>query len=246
MLDLSWLENPAAAWVIPDPLDLTFEGFAPEAFGVLDRLREHPHIEQYRKEKEGIQRFITGPFKQFRDDLVVNWVLPNRLGFETEKNVFSRLLKNDFGAGGCHHHLWMAFYRHGRRRLTDAQLAPCITPNGFTLGLFIGGYMTDLLKQAKANMAVDPARFLDLLNPLLHDKKWKFCIYQGQAKTLFPDPLERLPGELAKATGLFIRSYMCREEVLDAGAGLVRWSLDRLGYLWPIYQFMLRDERTVR
>ena len=139
MSDFNMTKEPlpdaeADAWIVPEPLDLTFEGFAPEAFAILERLRDEPHIAQYRKEKAGIKRYITEPFKRFRDDLVVNWVLPNRLDFETEKNVFSRLLKNDFGAGGCHHHLWMAFYRPGRRRLTDVQLAPCITPDGFTMG----------------------------------------------------------------------------------------------------------------
>ena len=241
---LAWLETPADQWFIPDPLDLTFEGFTPEAFAILDRLRDQPHIEQYRKEKGGIKQHITEPFKRFRDDLVVNWVLPNRLDFETEKNVFSRLLMNDFGAGGCHHHLWMAFYRPGRRRLTDAQLAPCITPNGFTLGLFVGGYMKDLLKQAKANIAAEPARFLGLLNPLLQDEKWKFCIYQSQAKTLSPGPLATPPDELSKATGIFIRSYICRDDALAVGEGLVQWTLDRLGDLWPLYQFILHDAGT--
>ena len=193
--DAPWrasMEDDAAAWFIPDPLDLSFEGFAPEAFAILERLRAEPHIEQYRKEKDGIKRYITEPFKRFRDDLVVNWVLPNRLDFETEKNVFSRLLKNDFGAGGCHSHLWMAFYRTGRRRLTDAQLAPCITPDGFTTGLFIGAYMTDLLKQAKHNIAADPARFLGLINPLLQ-VKIKFAYYEGggkqQRRIVYTEPL---------------------------------------------------------
>ena len=236
-----WMEKPADQWVLPDPLDLTFEGFAPEAFALLDRLREHPHIEQYRKEKEGIQRYITGPFKRFRDDLVVNWVLPNRLDFETEKNVFSRLLKNDFGAGGCHHHLWMSFYRPSRRRLTDVQLSHSITPNGFTTGLFVGDYAKDLLQQAKDRIAAEPGRFLDLINPLLQSKK--MCIYhspRGQkTRTFYEAPLDALPPELSKATGFFIRCYLCREEAVTVEGGLVRWALERLRHLWPLYQFML-------
>ncbi len=52
---------PAEKLVIADPLDLTFEGFSPEAFALLERLRQHPHIEQYRKEKEGVRRYLREP-----------------------------------------------------------------------------------------------------------------------------------------------------------------------------------------
>ncbi len=242
------MEKPADQWVLPDPLDLTFEGFAPEAFALLERLREHPHIEQYRTEKEGIQRYITGPFKRFRDDLVVNWVLPNRLDFETEKNVFSRLLKNDFGAGGCHHHLWMSFYRPSRRRLTDVQLSHSITPNGFTTGLFVGDYAKELLQQAKDRIAAEPGRFLDLINPLLQSKK--MCIYhspRGQkTRAFYEASLDALPSELSKASGFYLRGYVCREEVFVLKRGLVRVALEALRRLWPVYRFILADEALTR
>ena len=38
--DAPWrasMEDDAAAWFIPDPLDLSFEGFAPEAFAIQDK-----------------------------------------------------------------------------------------------------------------------------------------------------------------------------------------------------------------
>ncbi len=239
------MEVPAAAWFIPDPLDLSFVGFAPEAFAILERLRAAPHIEQYRKEKDGVKRYITEPFKRFRDDLVVNWVLPNRLDFETEKNVFSRLLKNDFGAGGCHSHLWMSFYRPERRRLTDAQLAPCITPDGFTTGLFVGAYMKDLIKQAKANIAADPARFLAILNPLLQDKNWTFSYHYGtgaqKRNAVHIAPLNTLPNDLPKADGLWIRHYTCRDDVVAMQGDLVGWTIATMRALWAVYGFVLGD-----
>ena len=59
---------------------------------MLDRLRDEPHIDQYKSEKPGVTDHLKAPFRRYRDDLVVNWVLPNRLDFETERYVFSRLL----------------------------------------------------------------------------------------------------------------------------------------------------------
>ena len=235
-------DTDADAWIIPEPLDLTFEGFAPEAFAILERLRAAPHIEQYRKEKAGIKRYITQPFKHFRDDLVVNWVLPNRLDFETEKNVFSRLLMNDFGAGGCHSHLWMAFYRPERRRLTDIQLAPCITPDGFTTGLFVGAYMKDLIKQTQVNIAAEPDRFLAIVNPLLQRKKmgYEYGVGEQRRKVIHTEPLDTLPDDIHKANGIWIRHYVRRDEVLAMRGALVGWTIETLRALWPVYRFMLK------
>jgi len=232
-------ESKAEDWFFPEPLDVGFAGFEPEAFAILERLRDAPHIEQYRTEKDGIRRCLTEPFKRFRDDLAVNWVLPNRLPFETEKNVFSRLLKNDFGAGGCHHHLWMAFYRPGHRRLTDVQLSHSITPNGFATGLFVGDYAKDWLLVAKQRITAQPACFLATANALLQEPDWKGGLYHRegkQAKVFFNDPLEEPPELLSRATGLFLRRYACRDEVLQWQGGLVRWALGTLQDLWPLYR----------
>lgn len=231
---------------IPDRLDLSFEGFSTEAFSILERLRAHPHIEQYRKEKDGVRAYITAQFKRYRDDLAVNWVLRNGLDFETEKNVFSRLLKNDFGAGGCHHHLWMAFYRPPRRRLTDAQLSHSISPDGFTVGLYLGDGAKGLFRPAKARMAAEPATFLALLNPLLQRDGARFYFYAGtgtsRAKEVYERPLDAVPQALAKAKGVWIRRLFERDDVLRWQGDLVRHALEELHALWPLYRFLVRPE----
>lgn len=237
----SILDTPAADLEVPEALDLSFEGFQEEAFAILERLRAHPHIEQYRQEKPGIKRFIKEPFKRYRDDLVVNWVLPNRLDFETEKNVFSRLLKNDFGAGGCHHHFWMAFYRPGRRRLTDVQLSHSIRPDGFEVGLFVGGYMKALLRRAKDNIATAPERFLDLVNPLLQSNTLNYRYGTGAQRTLrvVDEPLDAVPDDLDRADAIWIRRRFPRDAVLAWEGRLVRHALGALHDVWPLYRFLL-------
>lgn len=224
-------------------MDLTFEGFGEEAFAILERLREEPHIEQYRKEKEDVATYLKAPFKRFRDDLAVNWVIPNRLPYETEKNVFSRLLKNDFGAGGCHHHLWMSFYRPGRRRLTDVQLSHSIRPGGFDTGLFVGAYAKDLLKEAVDHVQAEPSHFLALVNPLLQEKNWKLAFSYGsgdrKVRRIQENPFTALPDDIGKATGLWMRCFAERNAVLQMEGALVRWALETLHRLWPLYQFVL-------
>ncbi len=225
-------------FLTPERLDLRFHGFTPEGFAVLDRLREHPHIEQYRAEKEAIRAFVTEPFKAYRDDLVVNWVLPNHLPFETEKNVFSRLLKNDFGAGGCHHHLWMAFYRLPRRRLSDVQLSHSLYPDGFVFGLYMGEYAKGLFRQAQARMFDTPDRALNLLNGLIargYTFTYAPTVTKSLASPTFTEPLVALPDDLARARGMWVRRKIERDDVLAVGSDLVRHAIEAQAELWPLY-----------
>lgn len=241
------VQQPVDQMTRPAPLDLEFEGWSVEAFELLDRLRAHPHIEQYRKEKPGVYEYVKDPFKRYRNDLVVNWVLPNRLDFETEKNVFARLLKNDFGAGGCKDNLWMSFYRPGRKRLKDVQISHNISPDGFDVGLFVGGYAEDLLAQAQARIERSPERFLALVNPLLDADGWRFYFRTGSGKSkqkhTFEAPLDAVPGDVQRANDLFVRRSFPREQVLDGGPQLVAHALDAVMAVWPLYRFYLSGAR---
>lgn len=231
--------------VRPDELDLTFEGWSLEVFEMLDRLRAEPHIDQYEKEKPGVTEHLKDPFRRYRDDLVVNWVLPNRLGFETEKHVFSRLLKNDFGAGGCHDHLWMSFYRPETRRLEDVQITHRVWPEGFAVGVYVGAYATDLLLQAKARIEQAPVTYLDLVNPLLERDDWRFYTHRGsgtnETQDVYTEPLDAVPESVQGAEGIYVRHYISRDETLALGSSLVDRALDLVFDVWPIYRFYLPD-----
>ena len=229
-------------FVHPEPLDLSFEGFGTEAFAVLERLRQEPHVEQYRKEKDALRRFVTEPFKRYRDDLVVNWVLPNRLPFETEKNVFSRILKNDFGAGGAHHHLWMAFYRSPLKRLTDIQLSHSIYPDQFTCGLYIGAYAKGLFAAAHKRMMTEEGEALRLLNDLIRQGyvfRFASRVRGREADPRFDTSLNAMPAEFSKAQGIWVRRAFSQADVLAWGPHLIRYTLEAQAALWPLYRFWL-------
>ncbi len=240
---------PAEELVIPDPLDLSFEGWRPEAFDLLERLRQEPHIGQYRKERDAgrLDAFVKEPFKRYRDDLALNFVFPNRLAFETEKNVFSRLLKNDFGAGGCHHHKWMAFYRPGLKRLKDVQLSHSLSPEGMDVGCYIGAYMKALLARAKKRVAEEPERFLGLVNPLLEKEGWRFYFYRGsgkgKARHAFTAPLEEVPEAIERADGIGLWRRFERAEVVEARSAFVGQALEAVIAVWPLYRFYLAGDR---
>ena len=241
----------ADEFVLAEPLVLHFEGFRPEAFEVLDVLRARPHIEAYRAQKDRIRTYVQEPFKRYRDDLVVNWILPTRLDLETERNVFSRLLKNDFGAGGCHHHIWMSFYRPGMRRLSDIQLAHSLSPAGFVVAVYIGRPAPKLFRRVRNRMVQDPGEFLSLLNPLLQMDSTSFHLTQGNPRITarYSEPISASSPELKTASDLAVRIVYPQEDVTALGPRLLEESLAAVRKLWPLYRYCLEaatsDGRSV-
>lgn len=238
--DLPPVPDAAPPFVRPAPLDLTFTGFPREGFEALARLRAEPHIGQYREEKPALDAFVTAPFKRYRDDLALNWVIPNALPLETEKNVFSRILKNDFGRGGSHSHLWMSFYRRPRKRLTDLQLSHAVYPDGFRWGLYVGEYSKGLFGPARERLAEDPAA-VPILNSLIGaGYKLAFAphVTKPEGRPEFSDPLDAVPPGLARAKGIWVMRKIDREQTEALGPGLVAAAIDAQEDLWPLYQFL--------
>ena len=222
------------------PPDLTFGGFPAAGLDALARLKADPHIGRYREEKADLKRSVEAPFKQYRDDLALNWVIPNGLPFETERGVFSRILKNDFGAGGAHHHLWMAFYRTGRTRLTDLQLSHAVYPDGFRWALYAGDYSRDLFRAARERTMDEPDAALARLNPLLaRGYRLAFAPHVTKPEG-YPEasaPLDALPDGLARAKGIWLSRRISRADLLGLGPGLVAAGIDAQLDLWPLYRF---------
>ena len=235
---------PSAAppFVRPEPLDLTFEGFPDEGFGALAALRADPHIGTYRELKPVLDRAVTAPFKRYRDDLALNWAIPNALPFETERNVFSRILKNDFGRGGSHSHLWMSFYRPPRKRLTDVQLSHAVYPDGFRWGLYVGAYAKGIFRPARSRLVEDPDRSLPLLNGLLAaGYRFAFAphVTKPEGRPEFADPLDAVPDGLARAKGIWLMRTISRDHAQALGPDLIAAAIDAQEELWPLYRFLV-------
>ena len=238
--DLPPVPDASPPFVRPQPLDLSFGGFPDEGFDALARLKAEPHIGRYRQEKEVLDRAVTAPFKRYRDDLAVNWVLPNGLPFETEKNVFSRILKNDFGRGGSHSHLWMSFYRRPRKRLTDLQLSHAVYADGFRWGLYVGDYARGLFRPARQRLATDPDA-LPILNALLAaGYRFAFAphVTKPEGRPEFSEPLDEIPDGVERAKGIWLMKKISRERAQSLGGNLVGAAIDAQAELWPLYRFL--------
>ena len=247
--DLPPVPTARPPFIRPDPPDYTFEGFPQEGVDALARLKAEPHIGQYREDKAVLDAAILAPFKRYRDDLALNWVIPNALPFETERNVFSRILKNDFGRGGSHSHLWMSFYRPPRKRLTDVQLSHAIHSDRFRWGLYIGDYATGLFGPARDRLVRQPDDALAILNALIgRGYRLAFAphVTKPEGHPEFSEPLDALPDGLARAKGIWVMRALPIDEVQALGPQLVAKAIDAQEELWPLYRFLAEAPERAR
>jgi hypothetical protein len=139
----------------------------------------------------------------------------------------------------------MSFYRPETKRLEDVQITHRVSPDGFAIGVYVGAYATDLLKQAKARIQKAPSTYLDLVNPLLERDGWRFYTHRGSGENeetvVHTDPLDAVPESVDGAGGIYARHYISREETLALGPELVDRALDLVFDVWPIYRFYLAD-----
>jgi 5-methylcytosine-specific restriction protein B len=93
--------------------------------------------------KEAFETHLMEPFKQLFHDVADR--LPPAITevMETERWLFSRIPKNDFGQGGAWDFYWGAFYPKGSKRTRDAQLSLWINHERLEFGFYIGDYGTE-------------------------------------------------------------------------------------------------------
>jgi 5-methylcytosine-specific restriction enzyme B len=86
---------------------------------------------------------------------------------ETEKGVFAKVLKNDYGRGGAWPFYWGAFYPKGGKRINDAQLSTVINKDQLEFGFFIGHYSGDQRVRFLDNCRQYREQLVALLEPSL-------------------------------------------------------------------------------
>ena len=122
---------------------ITDTAFKSETFELLADLHADPTRKFYLEHKEEFVTYVGDPFKQLMHR--VSAQLPSSITniMETEKGLFGRILKNDFGQGGAWDYYWGAFYPKASKRTEDAQLSMWINRNLFEFGFYIGDYGTE-------------------------------------------------------------------------------------------------------
>ncbi len=146
--------------------------FSPETFILLAELHQNPSKEIYLDKKEAFKTHVEEPLQQLFQAVAGRLPPPIIAAMETEKKIFGRILKNDYGQGGAWDFYWGAFYRRGGKRTEDAQLLIWINSQGLEYGFYIGVYGSDERKRFLRNVnreaqAVRPLLRSDLSDPTI-------------------------------------------------------------------------------
>ena len=150
------------------PLE-TGGAFSREAFDLLAGLAAQPTREYYLSRKQQFVDFVEGPFQALLHQVVAALSPPITEAMETERNLFSRIPKNDWGRGGAWPFYWGALYPKGGRRVEDAQLFLGLHPSRLTFGFYIGEYGSEQRQRFVRNCKSHHEELKNLLAPLAEE-----------------------------------------------------------------------------
>ncbi len=126
--------------------------FSARTFELLQELRNAPTKATYNENKEAIQEFVETPLHQLFDDVISGLPAPLLEVLETEKNLYSRILKNDWGKGGAWDFVWAAVFPKGTKRTEAAQLFVFVTADFVEAGFYVGEYGTEPRRRFEKNL----------------------------------------------------------------------------------------------
>lgn len=112
--------------------------FKPRAFELLRMLDENPTTSLYQKHKADFRSTIELPFRVLFAAIAERLTDQMKAALETEKRLFARFPKNDYGKGGAWPFYWGAFYPKGSQRVSGIQLFVTIGTTYVTYGFYIG------------------------------------------------------------------------------------------------------------
>lgn len=181
------------------------------AFELLTALNEEPTKEIYDAHKSDFKACVEAPFRQLMEHAVS--LLPEEITerMETERDLYGRILRNDFGRGGAWPFYWGALYPLGSRRIEDAQLALAILQDRVEAGFLMGTYGSDSSKRFLKNVS----RLQELLPQILRGP-----LSQGDLVFGARELREDENGKLVEGGGPGWREWL--QDPVESGIGVVR------------------------
>ncbi|MDF1554526.1 MAG: AAA family ATPase [Deferrisomatales bacterium] len=181
LIELDGGKFEALAGVKPDqpPLTPGDAAFDSEAFQLLAALHEDPTAQFYQAHKKAFQEKVEGPFQSLMHEVAKRLPESMQSRLETEKKVFSRILKNDYGKGGAWPFYWGAFFPKGGKRIQDAQLFAGMHRDRLDFGFYIGEYGSDQRKRFVRQAKDHRAEFARLLKAVVETTGCTFGDQEG-------------------------------------------------------------------
>ncbi len=161
---------------LADLLELIGEGpiidvplFTDDTFELLAGLHENPTASYYTDHEEDFKSKVEEPLQRLMEK-VAQALPPSISGLmETEKNIFARIPKNDYGRGGAWDFYWGAFYPKEGTRISDIQLYVTIFPDMLGFGFYVGDSAPIPQQRFMKNCADLHEMLEELLGPVFMD-----------------------------------------------------------------------------
>lgn len=147
--------------------------FDETTFELMALLHATPTASLYLAHKTGFKAHVEAPLQRLFRATALQLPQPMVGLLEMEKNVFARIIKNDFGRGGAWDYYWGAFYPRGGRRITGAQLFLSIGHDGVRAGFYIG-QGSDQRERCGRNCRAHAEELADLLQGSLAETGFTF------------------------------------------------------------------------
>ena len=141
--------------------------FSEKAFALLSQLHEHPQVSFYNEHASVFVGEIEKPLQRLMGNIANALPAEITKGLETERRIFSRIPKNDYGRGGAWDFYWGAFYPKGGKRTADPQLYVSISASSLRFGFDIGDYGQEPRRRFAKNCADHSSVLNRLLEPTL-------------------------------------------------------------------------------
>jgi hypothetical protein len=148
--------------------------FSAPAFELLAQLRADPTAEFYQSHKNEFVELVEQPFQRLLRHVAQEFPTPILHLMETEKRLFGRFTKNDFGQGGAWPFYWGAFYPKGSKRSQDAQLSMWVDADFLEFGFYIGEYGSAQRKRFERNCKQHQSALRLILADALGDERLIF------------------------------------------------------------------------
>jgi 5-methylcytosine-specific restriction enzyme B len=192
---------------IAGPVPHTPSGLTARSFALLAELAANPTAAFYKDNKGEIVAAIERPVQTILHGAIEKLPVVVKRSLETKKNLFGRILKNDWGRGGAWPWYWGALYPKGGTRIRDAQLFVSVKPPYFEVGFSIGDYASEQRKRFVRNMRKHQDAFIKLLSPNLPKGEMQFGTPPDEAQPPRADePLTDISKWIADPAGLGIRA----------------------------------------
>ncbi|NLG26681.1 MAG: AAA domain-containing protein, partial [Chloroflexi bacterium] len=121
----------------------------------MGRLAADPTKAFYDAHREQFRDLVEQPMRALMADVALKLPAEAKALLETDKNLTSHILKNDYGQGGAWPYLWGAFYPKDSKRTADGQQLVFLEPHGLVCGFYIGEYGADPRARFRRNVVAN-------------------------------------------------------------------------------------------